>query len=155
MNYVASQIVGGVLAAYTASGMYHGKTKPLAPVAPYAWGQALVGEVVFTFVLCLVVLCVATTKKTPMRHLFGLAIGSCVTAGGLALGNISGGSLNPAVSVAISSSRLLGGGLFYNCLLYSAAECLGAAAAAQVFSVTHPSEFRKSFLPLGAKQPSI
>jgi len=114
------------------------------------------GEAIFTFVLCFVVLCVATTQA-PMKHLFGLAIGSCVTAGGLAIGNISGGSLNPAVSVGISSSNLLNGGLFYSCLLYSAAECLGAVAAASIFYVTHPSEYDKGFLPIfkGQEKASI
>merc|ERR1719428_1663583 len=102
-SYMASQLGGGLLAAFTAAAMHHGDTTPLEPKAPYSWGQALAGEAVFTFVLCFVVLCVATTAK-PMKHLYGLAIGSCVTAGGLALGNISGGSLNPAVSVGISSS---------------------------------------------------
>merc|ERR1719449_21024 len=146
-SYVASQLLGGVLAAFVATGMRHGETTPLGPKDPYGWGQALTGEAIFTFVLCFVVLCVATTKK-PLKHLFGLAIGSCVTAGGLALGNISGGSLNPAVSVGISASRLIGGGLFYKCLLYSAFECLGGVAAAAVFYVTHPAEYEKSTLRL-------
>merc|ERR1719378_1341836 len=135
--------------------MHHHPPHALEPKALSTWGAALVGEAIFTSVLCFVVLCVATTR-TPLKHLHGLAIGSCVTAGGLALGNISGGSLNPAVSVGISSSRLLGGGLFYNCLLYSAAECLGAVVAASVFSVTHASEYHKSLLPVtGSKQASI
>merc|ERR550514_659369 len=146
-SYVASQLLGGVLAAFVASGMRHGETTPLGPKDPYGWGAALMGEAIFTFVLCFVVLCVATTR-TPMKHLFGLAIGSCVTAGGLAIGNISGGSLNPAVSVGISSSRLISGGLFYNCLLYSCAECLGAVAAAGVFQITHSAEYSKGLLPV-------
>merc|ERR1719161_1723769 len=148
MAYVLSQLIGGIVAAFVAVGMYHGATTPLGPTT-YSWTAALLGEVIFTFVLCLVVLCVATTK-TSMKHLYGLAIGSCVTAGGLALGNISGGSLNPAVSVGISASNLMNGGLFYNCLLYSVVECVGAAAAASVFYVTHPEEYSKSLLPLKA-----
>ncbi len=36
---------------------------------------------------------------------------------------------HPAVSVGISSSRIIGGGLFYNRLIYSAAELAGAALA--------------------------
>lgn len=38
----------------------------------------------------------------------GLAIGFCVVVGGFACGNVSGGSLNPAVSLALALS---GGGL--------------------------------------------
>jgi len=138
--YIPCQILGGVAAAYTYAGMHHGKTFDLGPVAPYGWTSALVGEAVFTFVLCFVVLSVATVE-TPLSQFFGLAIGSCVTAGGLAIGGVSGGSLNPAVSTAISSAAIIGGGKFYACLIYSAVEILGALAAAGVFFVTHPGEF--------------
>merc|ERR1719235_131432 len=105
--------------------------------------QALSGEFLFTFVLCFVVLCVATTTK-PLSQFFGLAIGSCVTAGGWAIGNISGGSLNPAVSFGISLSSLLGGHHAINFLYYTVVQLIGAAVAAAVFYVAHPSEYQKS-----------
>merc|ERR1719261_2104197 len=133
--------------------MMHGKTFALEPVAPYTWGAALAGEMVFTFVLCFVVLSVATVKS-PLNQFFGLAIGSCVTAGGLAIGNVSGGSLNPAVSTGISAARIIGGGHFYNCLIYSAAEIAGAGVAALVFMCTHPSEYAKGIsLPIRDAAP--
>merc|ERR1719443_2587127 len=140
--YVGSQLAGGLVAAYTYALMCHGNTFGLGPKAPYNWAQALAGEFVFTFVLCFVVLSVATISS-PLTQYFGLAIGSCVTAGGLAIGNVSGGSLNPAVSFGISSSQIINGGLFYNCLIYSLFECVGAGLAAGVFHVTHPSEYAK------------
>merc|ERR1719506_962955 len=56
---MASQIAGGVAAAFTYAGIYGGKAFPLGPGAGYAVSQALVAEVVFTFVLCAVVLCAA------------------------------------------------------------------------------------------------
>ena len=68
--------------------MHRGQTVALAPKAPYSWGAALTGEVIFTFMLCFAMLCVATSQ-TALKHLFGLAIGSCVTAGGLAIGGVS------------------------------------------------------------------
>ena len=55
---------------------------------------------------------------------------------GLAIGNVSGGSLNPAVSTDISAAQIIGGGHFYNCLIYSAAEIAGAAVASGVFYIT-------------------
>merc|ERR1719169_119031 len=125
--------------------MHHGKTFALGPVAPYNWSQALTAEFVFTFVLCFVVLSVATVK-TPLSQYFGLAIGSCVTVGGIGIGNVSGGSLNPAVSTGISAARIIGGGHFYNCLIYSAAEIAGAGVVAGVFMATHPSEYAKGLL---------
>merc|ERR1719378_1797640 len=124
--FIGSQLAGGIVAAYTYAAMHHGKTFALGPMEPYNWAQALAGETVFTFVLCFVVLSVATVKA-PLSEYFGLAIGFCVTAGGLAIGNISGGSLNPAVSTGISAARIIGGGYFYNCLIYSLVELVGAA----------------------------
>merc|ERR1719197_921375 len=117
------------------------------------YGQIIVAEFVYTFVLCFVVLSVATVKS-PLSQYFGFAIGSCVTVGGVAIGNVSGGSLNPAVSTGISAARIIGGGHFYNCLIYSAAEIAGAGVAAGVFMVTHPSEYVKgASLPILGAAP--
>merc|ERR1719473_1015614 len=150
--YIVTQLVAGVCAAYTYAGMHHGNTFALEPAGGHNWAQALTGEFVYTFVLCFVVLSVATIK-TPLSQYFGLAIGSCVTVGGVAIGNVSGGSLNPAVSTGISAARIIGGGHFYNCLIYSAAEFAGAGVAAGIFMVTHPSEYAKgnNLTILGAK----
>lgn len=142
--FIVSQVLGGVLASLTYSVMHLGSSFPLGPKAPHGWVQCIIAEVAFTFVLCLVVLCCATVKK-PLSQYFGLAIGSCVTAGGYAIGSISGGSLNPAVSVGISSAGLVGrgGGHFYNCLIFAASEFVGAVLAAGVFYVVYPSEYAK------------
>merc|ERR1719231_1246806 len=106
--------------------------------------EAGAAEVVFTFVLCFVVLCVATTKAGLSQY-FGFAIGSCVTAGGCAIGAVSGGSLNPAVSVGISASHAANGGasVFWHCGAYAAAEFVGAALAAGCFMVCHKAEYEK------------
>merc|ERR1712224_962488 len=90
--YMGTQIVGGVLAASTYSAVYGGKAFPLAPGAGFGLGGAAVAEIVYTMVLCLVVLAVAVDNKTKSEHFFPLAIGSCVTVGGFAIGSISGGS---------------------------------------------------------------
>merc|ERR1719262_992170 len=105
---MAVQILAGVLGAMTYSGMHHMKSFPLSAGGwtvkatgkelVFGYGGVAFCEIVFTFVLCYVVLCVATVKK-PSEDMFGLAIASCVTAGGYAIGAVSGGSLNPAVSV--------------------------------------------------------
>lgn len=139
--YMGSQILGGVVAAFAYAFVYHGHSFPLGPGASYGWHQVAIAEIVFTFVLCLVVLCVADANKpTHAKTMFGLAIGSCVTVGGFAIGGISGGSLNPAVSFGIASSQILNGGMFYKALIYSAFEFVGAAAAAGVVMVTHQKE---------------
>merc|ERR1719329_738379 len=101
--YIFTQILGGITAAFTYSAMQNGKTFPLGPGKGYDWMHAGVAEIFFTFLLCFVVLSVATIQQ-PLSEYFGLAIGSCVTAGGYAIGAVSGGSLNPAVSFGIATS---------------------------------------------------
>jgi len=139
--YMGVQILGGICASFTYAAMHHGATFALAPGKGFNFGHAAVAEIVFTFVLCYVVLCVATVKE-PSKDMFGLAIASCVTAGGYAIGAVSGGSLNPAVSFGISSANIINKGMFYNCLIYSAYEFVGAGLAAGVFHATHPDEYK-------------
>merc|ERR1719217_758391 len=84
--YVGAQIFGGIVAAFMYSLIHHGKTFPLGPGKDadgesYGWFFAAMAEIVFTFVLCFVVLSVATVEKGPAKDLFGLVIGSCVIAG--------------------------------------------------------------------------
>merc|ERR1719198_54007 len=86
--YIGAQLAGGVLGACTYVLMEGGKSFPLGPGANYSWAAAGVAEVVFTFVLCFVVLCVATTKSA-LKEFYGLAIGSSVTVGGCAIGAVS------------------------------------------------------------------
>jgi len=139
--YMGVQILGGITAAYTYAAMHHGATFALSPGKGFNFGHAAVAEIIFTFVLCYVVLCVASVKE-PSKDMFGLAIASCVTAGGYAIGSVSGGSLNPAVSFGISSANIINEGKFYNCLVYSAYEFVGAGLAAGIFHVTHPAEYK-------------
>jgi len=140
--YIPVQIAGGISAAFTYVLMENGKSFPLGPGKGFSWTQAAVAEVVFTFLLCYVVLSVATTKA-PLSEYFGLAIGSCVTAGGYAIGAISGGSLNPAVSFGIAVS----GGTPLNAIYYSVFEIFGGVLAAGIFMSTHATEYVKEEIP--------
>jgi len=137
--YMGVQVVAGICAAFTYSAMMNGETFALKP-AGYKWTQVVVAEFVFTFVLAFVVLSVATVKNALSEY-FGFAIGMCVTVGGCAIGKVSGGSLNPAVSIGISGSHIIGGGNFWPCLVYTLVELAAGAAAAGVFMVTQPSEY--------------
>lgn len=140
--YIPVQIIGGICAAFTYVLMENGKSFPLGPGKGFSWTQAAIAEVVFTFLLCYVVLSVATTKA-GLSEYFGLAIGSCVTAGGYAIGAISGGSLNPAVSFGIAVS----GGTPLNAVYYSVFEVVGGVLAAAIFMTTHATEYVKDELP--------
>jgi len=139
--YIIVQIVAGISAAIAAAFIV-GHAQYLGPAKGATWGQCAIAEILFTFVLCYVVLTVATTRASS-KDMFGLAIGSCITVGGLAIGGISGGLLNPAVSFGLDTANVFFGGTWMNCLVYSGLEFTGACIAAALFFVTHPSEFRK------------
>lgn len=146
--YMAAQLVGGISAGFTYMAMEGGKTFPLAPGKGYTLGQAAFAEIVFTFLLCYVVCAAATAKNNDLSQYFGLAIGSCVTAGGYAIGAVSGGSLNPAVSFGISTCHAVNGGGILNAVFYTIFEFIGGAIAAVLFKfVTHPTDASFEKLP--------
>eukprot|EP00441_Pelagodinium_beii_P019355 CAMPEP_0197668156 /NCGR_PEP_ID=MMETSP1338-20131121/68415_1 /TAXON_ID=43686 ORGANISM="Pelagodinium beii, Strain RCC1491" /NCGR_SAMPLE_ID=MMETSP1338 /ASSEMBLY_ACC=CAM_ASM_000754 /LENGTH=456 /DNA_ID=CAMNT_0043247527 /DNA_START=15 /DNA_END=1385 /DNA_ORIENTATION=- len=136
-KFMGAQLAGGVSAALTYAYIYRFNTFSLGPNWGFSWWGVSIGELVFTFVLCYVVLCVAVSETTKATHLFGLAIGSCVTVGGFAIGGISGGSMNPAVSFGISALDAINHGPLYKPFVYSAVELTAGAAAAAVFKITH------------------
>jgi aquaporin Z len=56
-------------------------------------------EALFTFIMILVILFVAASKKSAGNSFYGLAIGLTVTGIAIAGGGISGGAFNPAVAL--------------------------------------------------------
>jgi len=141
IKFMIVQVAAGICAAFTYSALENGKTFELKPEHS-TWTQVFVVEMIFTFVLAFVVLSVATAKKSLAEY-FGFAIAMCVTVGGFAIGKVSGGALNPAVAIGISSSHLLNSGDGWPCLIYTLAELVGGGLAAVVFQLTQPSEFEK------------
>ncbi|CAK0870374.1 unnamed protein product [Prorocentrum cordatum] len=143
--YVCFQMLGAILATATYTVIYAGASTTLAPADGYGLGAAAVAEIFFTFVLCFVVLSVAcspSAQKGGYSEVFGLAIGSCVTVGGYAIGGISGGSLNPAVSFGVASGGAMGGeGTFSDVytygLYYALFEVVGGILAAGLYLSTH------------------
>ncbi len=136
--YWIAQIVGGFIGA-----MIGGFISPTSVVVSMGsdatMAQAIVSEVVYTFVLCLVVLCVATNSKVENNHYYGLAIGLVVLAGAITVGPISGGTFNPAVAIGLS----VAGGFanFGYSVAVSVANLVGGAIAAALFRVVLPEEF--------------
>merc|ERR1719213_794817 len=63
VKYMGVQIVGGICAAFTYAFLMNGETFALKPAA-YKWGQVVIAEFMFTFVLAFVVLSVATVKSS-------------------------------------------------------------------------------------------
>jgi len=137
MTYWASQICGGLAGAIAYYVMF-GKGFALAPTPGYAIG-ALVCELVYTFMLCYVVLNTAASKaKGGRNQYFGLAIGFVIIAGGYAAAAVGAGCFNPAVALAIVAGNK-GEGAGW-CCAYIAAELLGAFLAVTMFKKVRPEE---------------
>jgi aquaporin Z len=133
--YWVVQLLGAVLAALAAHYAL-GRPFACAPGAGVGAGQALLVEFLFTFALCLVVLNVATAKKTEGNSYYGLAIGFTVVVAAFAGGGISGGAFNPAVGLGpIVVTALTAGGSFANAWLYLVGPLLGGVVAALVFKL--------------------
>lgn len=133
LEYVLAQVAGGAAAAMTYHSIFLDQSVSAFAIGPSTSGlliPAIVCEVFATFVLCYVVLCVVTVNES-LREFFGLAIGACIWAVGEAAGPISGGRMNPAVSVGATVSCF--GWMEFNWLFWVIAEMLGGALAAVVF----------------------
>jgi aquaporin Z len=98
---------------------------------------AFVVELLFTFALCYVVLNVATSKDHPDNSFYGLAIGFTVVAGALAVGAISGGAFNPAVSLG---AAVMGMFAWPTLWIYLVAQALAGIAAGVTFLALNPDD---------------
>jgi aquaporin Z len=132
-GYWASQLLGAVAAAYVAC-LVTGQEFAPAPGTGVTSLSALVVEFLFTFALCLVVLNVATSKRTEGNSYYGLAIGFTIVVAAFAGGGISGGAFNPAVGTGPTIIAALSGGAGWGSLwLYWVGPLLGGVVAAMVF----------------------
>jgi aquaporin Z len=133
LPYWISQLLGGLLAALAAS-VATGQTFAPAPAPTASPLAVLLVEVVFTCLLALVVLNVATAKATAGNSFYGLAIGFVVVVAAIGGGPISGGGLNPAVATAaIVTNTMSGAGSLANLWHYWVGPLLGGALAAGIF----------------------
>lgn len=144
--YWVFQIIGAVLAALVFK-FVSGKTFAPAPGEGVGFIAATLIEFLFTFALVLVVLNVATTKKTEGNSYFGLAIGITVLAAAFSGGPVSGGAFNPAVAIGpIIVDSISGGTSYSNILVYIIGPFLGGALASIVFRMTNPEEYKDQSL---------
>ena len=101
--YIAVQIIAGALAAL-ASEMF---AKTSVTALEMDTTQALGAEFLYTFALVFVILNVATSEATEGNGYYGAAIALVVLAGALTVGEISGGSFNPAVTGSLFVSGVV------------------------------------------------
>ncbi len=135
--YMLAQVAGALVAGMAVNFFKAGAV--IVPASPDA-GKALLFEMLFTFALTYVVLHVATSKKTSGNSYFGLAIAFTVLAGVYAGHGISGGVLNPAVAIGVTTMGLSAMG---NIWIFLVGNFLGAALAAIVYKMVNPDEFSK------------
>jgi aquaporin Z len=134
LPYWVAQVLGALTGAILAR-VIIGQTFAPAPGVGVSIVPALLGEVLYTFALCLVVLNVAVSKKTAGNSYYGLAIGFTIVVAAFSAGSISGGAFNPAVGTGpILAHTLLGGGSPQWLWLYWVGPLAGGARAAMVFA---------------------
>src|SRR5690242_2006342 len=141
--YLVAQILGAILAAYALKGVVpaalfdaaRGGGQAIA--SDVSMGQAFTMEAIATFFLTFVVFGTAVDPNAP--KVGGFAIGLTVAADILAIGPLTGASMNPARSIgpAIAS------GIFEGQAIYWAGPILGGTAAALVYEalfIPHATE---------------
>jgi aquaporin Z len=134
-SYLLAQVAASVFAA---GGAVYLKGDPGELVdPPYALGQLVLAEFLFTFALAYVVLNVATAKGNAGNSFYGLAIGFTVVSGAFAVGPISGGMFNPAVATGCLYMGLISVGHY---LGYVAAQLAAGALAAFVFKTLNSDD---------------
>lgn len=159
INYIVSQVCGGLFGAVVYTFISGQKAFDLGPYGEFTWQGVVAAELIFTTVLCYVVLSVATVSDMSLsKDIFALAIGWSVVAGGYSVGAVSGACFNPAVSIAIDVSfGCLKGGVegIWRCVPYSCIQALGGVVAALLFRLTHPDEFDAAKLSATYRQEEL
>merc|ERR1719326_2734650 len=102
----------------------------------------------YTFMLCFVVLNVACSTKTgnSPNQFYGLAIAFVIVAVAYSGGPISMGCFNPAVAFGIDTPSYHMG--FGWCIAYLVAEMLGAALASGLHRIVRPAEYDMPLMPM-------
>lgn len=132
----------------------HGAIADPATCERHSSGQAFFAEFFGTFLLCFVVLSVASVPNHPLGDYKAFAIGSCIIAAGYLFGSISGGLLNPAVTLcnSIGTFQAL---TSTNPALYVVAQFCGGVTSAAVFrKLTHAHCVGELQEPLLREEPT-
>jgi aquaporin Z len=135
--YMLAQIAGAAVGAYLS---YMLLDRTFAPVpGPLATTvTATMVEIVYTGLLALVVLNVATSPATEGNSYYGLAIGTTIVIAVYAGGPISGGAYNPAVATgSILVHAVAGDGNFGNLWIYLLGPFAGGALASVIYKLQH------------------
>jgi aquaporin Z len=138
ISYWCAQLAGGWLGALV-GGIIGGVFSNIGVGGSYTLTQALLAEVVFTTLLCFVVLGVATNSNVDGNSFFGAAIGLVVMSGAITVGPVSGGAFNPAVAFGLSVAK--GFDNFGYVISVMITNLVGGAIAAGSFCIAAPDQF--------------
>lgn len=139
-GYMTAQVLGAFAAAYIFY-ILSGKIFLPSPGSGIPVWHSILVEILFTFILCFVILVVATSKKLDGNHIYGLAIGLTLAAGAYAGGSVSGAVYNPAVAFGpMIFKSFIGGYNFSNLIIYLIGPFTGAIFAAWVFKYLNPKD---------------
>jgi aquaporin Z len=140
VGYWIVQLGAGLLAAAAVRGLVDParvSSGAALSLSGHVLVAAFVVELLFTFALCFVVLNVATSRDHPDNSFYGLAIGFTVVAGALAVGAISGGAFNPAVTLG---AAVMGVFAWPTLWVYLVAQLVAGAAAGITFLALNPND---------------
>ena len=139
-GYMLFQLIGAFIGALVVYLISETTFAPTRAAGVTMW-QAILVEAFFTFVLCFVILTVATTKKFEGNYVYGLAIGLTLAACAFAGGNLSGGAYNPAVALGTMLLKsIFSTQNWDNLIVYLIGPFLGAAISAVTFKYLNPKE---------------
>jgi MIP family channel proteins len=132
-TFIGGQFAGAIIAALSLKGLFPAAlweaargTRQLVSL-DVSTGQAFALEAIATGILMLAVMGSAIDTKGP--KIGGLAVGLAVTVGILAIGPLTGGSMNPARTIG----PMVATGAYEGLALYLAAPIVGAAATALLY----------------------
>jgi aquaporin Z len=135
--YVLAQATGAIASGIVIYTMADNWLIIRLPMGISAWA-GMVPEILMTFVLCAVILVVATTDRYKASGIAGLIVGFTLTS----IATI-GGLFNPAIGLASMLFGFIEGDMLavgHNCVAHVIGPVLGALAAVSWFQFLHPFE---------------
>lgn len=149
LGYSGSQFLGALIAASFSAGivdhafcfnyMFYSSHR--------SWASGFMLEVLYTLVLCQIVLVAGTSRDAPNQY-FGMAIGGSVTLASITNSHWNQGSFNPAVTFGVNLSNYMTGRTAVanpgvdDWFIYLLGPYIGGALSAALFRATRSIEYK-------------
>jgi glycerol uptake facilitator protein len=160
LGYLLAQFAGafigalGIVAVWGTRAATLGNLGATAMFPGVSYWQAILAELVCTFILMIAVMATAVDKKLPQGWA-GLVIGTAATIALLLEGNITGGSINPARTFGpyLGNSLFGGADFWWQFPIYLVGPIVGAVLAAFVYDyIASPGRAGTGAEPAGHKK---